>query len=179
MVSYRQPSPGLSIAARVFGLALVLGILAGIPDALHAQHPGGPAPLDSDLVTSASSDQRELSTSYVAVSLANALLGGVAAGANLHAVSRNTHSPGATTLGISAGSASMALGLLGIVRGGDRRAIGAANLAVGAASTWVAYRAATQEREVQFGPWIEWQEDPATKAASRSVATGVRFTYRF
>lgn len=177
MLSFEQPSSRLCIAVRSLGLALILGILAGAP--LHAQMPGSFSPFGSERIASASSEREGLSTSYVAVSLANALLGGVAAGANFHAVSRGAHSPGATTLGISAGSASMALGIMGIVRGGDGRTIGAANFVVGATSTWVAYRAATREREVRFGPWIEWQEEPASQAPSRAMATGVQVSYSF
>ncbi|TVP54295.1 MAG: hypothetical protein EA351_13520 [Gemmatimonadales bacterium] len=136
---------------------LVLLLLLSVP--LDAQEPA--FDLDSHPVFIQEGDDG-ISTRYAAVSLANALLGGLAAGVNMTTIrsdvpprARSTTQSHAITLGMSAGGASMALGVVGLVRSGDERAKGAANLVVGAASAWVAYRAATSRTAVEVRPWLE------------------------
>ncbi len=141
--------------------ALVLLLLLSVP--LGAQQPTLD-PESTPVFVQEGDDG--ISTRYAAVSLVNALLGGLAAGVNMTTIrsdvpprARSTTQSHAITLGMSAGGASMALGVVGLVRSGDERAKGAANLVVGAASGWVAYRAATSRTAVEVRPWLDSGSD--------------------
>lgn len=160
-------------------ITLLTLTLTALPPAgeLVAQQPS----LDPDAPpVFAQSDVDGISTRYAAVSLVNALIGGVSSGINLSTPGpRSAGRSGGTavrshaiTLGLSAGGASMALGVVGLARGGDERALGAANLVVGAASTWVAYRAATRRTRVQLSPWIERGGTGPERSAVQSAASG-------
>jgi hypothetical protein len=162
---------------------LALGLLLPAAVAGQDEVPTPPFPPVPELDEALAEAGDGLTARYVGVSLANALLGGMATGANLQAEWRGLRAPTfAPTLGLAAGSASMALGVMGIVRGGEERTVGAANLALGAATSWIAWRAGTRprpaEREIEFHPWIE-VDPPSRGAKVAEVRPGVRFEITF